>query len=24
VFGVRLPAWRPSLARTIDAVFAAK
>ena len=24
VFGVRLPAWRPSLARTIDAVFAVK
>jgi dTDP-4-dehydrorhamnose reductase len=24
VFGVRLPAWRPSLARTIDAVFAAR
>ena len=24
VFGVRLPAWRPSLARTIEAVFAAK
>jgi dTDP-4-dehydrorhamnose reductase len=24
VFGVRLPDWRPSLARTIEAVFAAK
>ncbi len=24
VFGVRLPPWRPSLARTIDAVYAAK
>src|SRR6185437_974617 len=23
VFGVRLPEWRPSLARTIDAIFAA-
>ena len=22
VFGVRLPEWRPSLARTIDAIFA--
>ncbi len=24
VFGVRLPPWRPSLARTIDAIFAAR
>jgi dTDP-4-dehydrorhamnose reductase len=24
VFGVRLPEWRPSLARTIDAIFAAE
>jgi dTDP-4-dehydrorhamnose reductase len=24
VFGVRLPPWRPSLARTIEAVFAAR
>ncbi len=22
IFGVRLPEWRPSLARTIDAIFA--